>query len=143
MDKTLNCAQYTGVIPDDLWDSIEPFIEDAARYSHGEFSAESIRERIRKGEQQVWVVSSLGTIVFSWVTEIRTQNDRRIVIVYSASGQMKYGWEFWPYMSQWMKGNQIVEAEVYCRPSMGRLLRRRGLKTRYEVLTILPDGGSG
>jgi len=141
MDEAITCKQYTGEISDDLWEKIEPLIADAAEYSRGEFTPATTRLQLFQQLQQLWVVTRNEEIAFVWVTEIRQQTARRIVVVYAAAGKMTYGWEFWPHMSQWMRGNNIQEAEVYCRPAMARLLRRRGLKTRYEVLTIDPDGG--
>jgi len=141
MDKTIECKQYAEEISDELWRECEPLIANAARYANWEFTTDSVRERLASGEQQLWVVSCNGDIKFVWVTEICVQVNRKLVIVYSAAGEMEYGWKFWEYMSHWMLGNGIDEAEVYCRPSMARLLRRRGLKTRYEVLTIKPFGG--
>jgi hypothetical protein len=81
-----------------------------------------------------------GDVKFVWITEILQQTGRKVVVVMAASGKMHYGWKFWPWMSEWMLGNGIDEAEVYCRPSMARLLRQHGLKTLYEVLTIKPMG---
>ena len=141
MDETIICKQYVGEIPSVIWDEIRPFIQEAAQYAEWEFTVASTKEAIRKGLQQVWTVRSNGDIKFVWVTEIVEQAERKAVIVFAAAGIQKYGWEFWNYMSTWMKGNGIEEAEVFCRPSMARLLRRKGLKTRYEVLTIKPFGG--
>lgn len=141
MDEIITCTQFVGDIPDDAWEEIRPFIQDAAEYAEWEFTSDSTREHIRTGMQQVWLVRSNGVLKFVWVTEIVTQAKRKAVVVFAAAGESSYGWYFWNYMSNWMEGNEIQEAEVFCRPSMARLLRKRGLKTRYEVLTIKPFGG--
>jgi|SRR5687768_4176488 len=142
MDEVITCKQLVGDIPQKLWDEIRPFIQNAADYAEWEFTPQSTRECISQGSQQVWLVRSNEDLKFVWVTEIVEQAKRKAVIVFAAAGESRYGWEFWNYMSAWMEGNKIEEAEVYCRPSMARLLRKRGLKTRYEVLTIKPYGGT-
>lgn len=138
MAQAIDCKQYSGTIPPEVWAEVRPFVAEAAAYAHWEFLPEDVLESLWKNEQQVWVVRKEGKIVFVWATEILQQSGRKIVIVTSASGEMEHGWSFWPWMSQWMIGNEITEAEVYCRPSMARLLRSYGLKTKYEVLSITP-----
>ena len=142
MDEIITCKQLVGNIPDAIWEEIKPFILNAAEYAEWEFTPESTREWIRKEMQQVWIVRANGQVKFVWVTEIVVQAYRKAVIVFAAAGESRYGWDFWNYMSNWMEGNDILEAEVYCRPSMARLLRKKGLRTRYEVLTIKPFGGT-
>ena len=142
MDKVvedITCKQYTSDITEEIWKEVLPFVEDAAQYSHWEFKARNVLQGLIEGLVQLWTVRDHGELKFVWVTEIQTQvSSKRVVLVTAAAGESKYGWKFWPWMSQWMIGNGIEEAEVYCRPSMARLLRRKGLKTRYEVLTIPP-----
>jgi|SRR5687768_5904848 len=140
MDETVTCTQYTQNISLKIWAEILPLVADAAQYAHNEFSPMDVWKAIRRGDQQAWVVRKGHLTKFVWVTEILQQTNRKVVVVMAAAGEMEYGWEFWPWMSQWMIGNGIDEAEVCCRPSMARLLRKRGLKTLYEVLTIKPVG---
>ena len=142
MDEVITCKQLVGDISDELWEEIRPFIQEAADYAEWEFTPASTREHIRTEMQQVWLVRSNGELKFVWVTEIVMQAARKAVIVFAAAGESRYGWDFWNYMSNWMEGNEIQEAEVYCRPAMARLLKKKGLKTRYEVLTIKPFGGT-
>lgn len=142
MDKTISCEQFAGRIPDRLWEKCEPLVEDAAKFACYAYTPQTVREAITRGDQQLWCVFRGTELKFIWVTEIMQEASRKMVVVYAAAGEMQYGWEFWPYMSRWMEGNKISEAEVYCRPSMARLLRRKGLKTRFEVLTIPPFGGT-
>lgn len=140
MDEVIECRQYAGSLPWDLWDDVKPLIDEAAQYARLEFTSDDVYSAVVEGKQQLWVVAVNNEIKFVWVTEIKQQSFRRICLVFAAAGTMKYGLDFWPYMSTWMKGNDIDEAEVYCRPSMSRLLKRHGLKARYEVLCINPAG---
>jgi hypothetical protein len=140
MDETIECKQYTCDLPLSVWNEAEPLIVDAAQYARFEFTSDGVFRDIAEGKQQLWTVIVNGAIKFVWVTEIQQQSGRRICLVFAAAGVMKYGLDFWPYMSTWMRGNDIDEAEVYCRPSMSRLLKKHGLKTRYEVLCINPAG---
>lgn len=138
MDEVIDCKQYTTDVTPELWKELEPLVTDAARYAHWEFMAEDVLEALKDGRQQIWVVRADGKVKFTWVTEILQQSGRRVVVVFAAAGESAYGWQFWPWMSQWMIGNNITEAEVFCRPSMARLLRRFGLETRFEVMRIEP-----
>lgn len=140
MDEVIDCWQHTKNLHPDTWNEAAPLIEEAAKYAHWEFTTQSVLESVLRGDQQLWTVYAGKELKFVWVTEIVQQADRRAVIVFAAAGEMDYGWKCWPWMSQWMRGNSISEAEVFCRPSMARLLKQRGLKTRYEVLTIEPVG---
>lgn len=141
MDKVIECKQYTTDLPMEVWREAVPLVANAARYSRWEFLLEDVFEAIMEGRQQLWTVYVNDNLKFIWVTEILQQSGRKICTVFAAAGEMEYGWEFWPWMSNWMRMNEIVEAEVYCRPSMSRLLQRYGLKVRYEILSICPLEG--
>ena len=140
MDETLEGKQEANGLRGDGGLKAAPLIEEAAEYAHREFTLADVLQNICEGKQQLWVVSEHEEIKFVWVTQIIKQTERTICLVFAAAGEMKYGWDFWPWMSQWMIGNNIDEAEVYCRPSMARLLRSHGLKTMFEVLSIKPEG---
>lgn len=138
MEQIISCDYYSTDISPEVWQEIRPFIEQAARYAHWEFTPEDTLEALADDSQQAWVVRADGDLKFVWITEVLQQSGRKIVIVLAAAGEMKYGWVQWPWMSQWMIGNDITEAEVFCRPSVARLLKRYGLKPKYEVLSIEP-----
>jgi len=135
----LKCNFYNAKVPMGTWQHTYPFIKEAAEYS-GEYTAEEILQYVEKGQQELWVVSKNGTIVWTWVTEVQKRNGRQIVQVVSAGGRdLEAGWYFWPLMSNWMKGLGIEKAEVWCRPPMAKLLKKYGLKTQFEVLEIMPE----
>ena len=138
MDETVTCKYYSKDFPVELWEEVRPYIASAAEYAQYEFLPEDILEGLHSGSYHIWLVYKDKELKFVWTTEVLQQSARKVVVVLSAGGQIDYGWHFWPWMSQWMIGNKIDEAEVYCRPSMSRLLQKFGLKVRYEVLTIKP-----
>ena len=140
MAEHLDCFFYNAKVPMETWQYAYPFIKEAAAFSDGEYTANDILSFVEKGQQELWVVKKEEQVVWTWVTEVQNRNGRQIVQVVSAGGSdLEAGWYFWPLMSSWMKGLGIEKAEVWCRPSMARLLKKRGLKTKFEVLDIMPE----
>lgn len=140
MEQALRCLYFDGKLSMEAYAQSYQFLKASTEYSDGELSPEQLLDLVQKGGAQLWMVQKGDEAIWVWITEIQERNGRKIAQVVAAGGHdLEAGWYFWPLMSKWMKGLDIQKAEVWCRPSMARLLKKRGLRTKYEVLDIEPE----
>jgi hypothetical protein len=140
-EDKLNCTFHNDKVPMETWRQVFPFIREAAEFSNDGFSPIETLSFIETGRQELWVIWRRDTVVWTWITEIIETNHRKVCQVVAAGGtDHEAGWYFWPLMSHWLKGMNIKTAEVWCRPSVARLLKKKApFRTKYEVLTIEPE----
>ena len=140
MEQEVRCLYFDGKLSMDAYAQAYQFLKSAAKHSEDGITPELLLELVQKGNAQLWMVQKEDEAVWVWVTEVQERNGRKIAQVVAAGGHdLEAGWFFWPLMSKWMRSLEIEKAEVWCRPSMARLLKKRGLRTKFEVLDIMPE----
>lgn len=130
-------TQYADESVKTVWLRCLPFVVELAKVSSDDFIPMDVFDNVKAGLMQLWVVSEEEVVQDIWITQINLQGETRNCIVYGLAGNsVNSGWDFLPLCKDWLIANEIQELQAFCRPSAARLFRRRGFKTKYEMLTL-------
>ncbi len=80
---------------DQIWGAVSGFLRPAVDRSHGRWSMPSLKEAIREGKQQLWIVyEGDNPITGVATTEIQDYPNRRMLAIQYLGGEDLDGWAF-------------------------------------------------
>ena len=130
---------YTPVeLLDDIWPSVEGYIDAALIHSIGEYISSDIYDLIKSGDMQLWCVGNGEEIIAAYTTQFRSYPQRKILLVHTIGGTrfFKWGRLMEQELYRFARLQNCSHLEVYGRKGWSRLLgRQANFKQQYVVLT--------
>lgn len=120
---------------DTFWQEVEPFINKALEYNHGEFTTEDIYGWLKNQKMQLWVVHENG-IQAAAVTEVVIYPRKKIVRILALAGN---GFDEWSDDLQalfefWGKKLDADGIEIIGRRGWIKKLEKYGYSEAHTVL---------
>ena len=78
---------------DTCWDKIEHFVEKAAKYTFGRYTAGNIHDLIVDGEHQLWVAFDEGIFKGIVTTQVVTYPQRKLLSMHFCGGTQLKEWK--------------------------------------------------
>jgi hypothetical protein len=133
----MNQVQY--VAPNfinQVWDSVEPFISAALKYSSGEYTAEQLKVYLVQGQQSLYIaINEQGKIFGAAVVEFANYPNDRIAFITAIGGNMIMNKELWDQFVNGLVQNGSTKIRGAVRDSMARLLRKAfNFEHRYTIV---------
>jgi hypothetical protein len=124
----INKEDYTKVFP-----RIESYLEKAAEYTYGRFSANDIKTRLLTCNQQLWVAFE-NEIVYGFViTEVVNYPQMNVLVMHFTSGKELPKWknEMLNGLRSFAKFSFCKVIESYGRPGWARVFKNDGYKQPF------------
>ena len=130
-------SYYTGSSIVDVWPSLLPFVEEAAKYGNEEFQAIDVFSQVYEKEMQAWVVSIGAQVRLVAITQVYNVPRKRICNIYAVAG-IGLSWvlrEWLGTCKEWLRQNEIDEIQATCRDRMVAKLLRMGFRKKANVVS--------
>jgi hypothetical protein len=124
----INKEDYTKVFP-----TIDSYLEKAAKYTYGRFSANDIKNELLIKQQQLWIAfDEIDTYGFV-VTEIIQYPKMRVLIMHFTAGKDLVKWKdaMLVDLQDFAKFNDCKIIESYGRPGWAKVFKNDGYKQQF------------
>tara|TARA_R110000868_G_scaffold127996_1_gene335926 strand:- start:212 stop:628 length:417 start_codon:yes stop_codon:yes gene_type:complete len=124
----VNKEDYTKVFP-----KIELYLEKAAQYTYGRFSANDIKNELLTKQQQLWIafdnVDNYGFVV----TEVIQYPKMKVLIMHFTAGKELVKWKdaMLSNLQNFAKFNDCKIIESYGRPGWAKVFKSDGYKQQF------------
>lgn len=125
---------------DAVWHQLGPLIERALEHGQGDETDESIvRQQLKKGDSQLWVVTNEGQIEAATVVSVMDSPKTRKLSIEILAGEKMSAWVelLEDVMLRFKKelGASCIEAS--CRPGLAKQLRERGWTQKAVIMELV------
>jgi hypothetical protein len=117
---------------DQVWADIESYIEGAAKYTHGRYTADDIRQTFKKGGQQLWIAYD-DKIYGAVITEIIQYPQMRALIMHFTGGIELPKWkdEMLSVLRSFAKDANCQTIESFGRTGWKKVFSKDGFKSKF------------
>ena len=123
-----------------VWPRIEKYMEKAAKYTYGRFTANDIKnEAIKRFKvQQLWIAFEDDIIYGAYVTEIVQYPQIKTCVIHFLGGKefKKWGWIGLKVLQAFAKDNDCDVMESYGRPGWEKIWKNNGYKERFTFYEL-------
>lgn len=118
-----------------IWPKAKDLIADSLKRSNSDFTADRIKEKIDRGDAQLWIIFN-DKILAVGTTELATlENGRKLCVVSTLAGEDMALWDhLWEQFEQLAREQRCNGIQVVGRVGWFRYLRDRGFKQPWVVL---------
>ncbi len=95
VDEKVTISAVPAEMLDQIWDTVSGFLSPAVDRSHGRWSMPSLKEAVREGKQQLWIVyQGNNPIKGVATTEIQDYPNKRMLAIQYLGGEDLDKWAF-------------------------------------------------
>jgi hypothetical protein len=116
------------------WPQVQPYMEGAAEYTYGRYTAEDIKQGILTKPQQLWIAFDADNkILGAVVTEIVVYPRLRSLVMHFTGGVDLKSWkpDMLSMLQRFAKENGCDVIESYGREGWGKVFKNDGFKSRF------------
>jgi hypothetical protein len=126
---------------DQVWTDIESYIEGAAKYTHGRYTADDIRQTFKKGGQQLWIAYD-DKIYGAVITEIIQYPQMRALIMHFTGGIELSKWknEMLSVLRSFAKDANCQTIESFGRTGWKKVFSKDGFKSKFMFYELPIEG---
>jgi hypothetical protein len=118
-----------------VWPAVAGFIEDALKYSAGEYNADQLKVMILRGEQVLLVAVEENTIKGAATVQFIDYPNYRVAYVTSIGGRLIASKDMFEELADWCKFNGASKIQGAARDSIERLWKRLfKFERRYVIV---------
>jgi cobalamin biosynthesis Co2+ chelatase CbiK len=117
---------------DIVWKDIKEYMEGAAKYTHGRFTANDIYNELSKGNQQLWIAYD-DKVYGAVITEIIAYPQMKTLIMHFTGGVELPKWkdEMLAILRKFAKDHQCKVIESYGRSGWKRIFKNDGFNSKF------------
>jgi hypothetical protein len=126
---------------DQVWADIESYIEGAAKYTHGRYTADDIRQTFKEGGQQLWIAYD-DKIYGAVITEIVEYPQMRALIMHFTGGIELPKWkdEMLSVLRSFAKDANCKTIESFGRTGWKKVFSKDGFKSKFMFYELSIEG---
>jgi hypothetical protein len=126
---------------DQVWADIESYIEGAAKYTHGRYTADDIRQTFKEGGQQLWIAYD-DKIYGAVITEIMEYPQMRALVMHFTGGIQLPKWknEMLSVLRSFAKDNNCQTIESFGRTGWKKVFSKDGFKSKFMFYELSVEG---
>jgi hypothetical protein len=126
---------------DQVWADIESYIEGAAKYTHGRYTADDIRQTFKEGGQQLWIAYD-DKIYGAVITEIVEYPQMRALIMHFTGGIELPKWkdEMLSVLRSFAKDANCKTIESFGRTGWKKVFSKDGFKSKFMFYELPIEG---
>ena len=126
---------------DQVWADIETYIEGAAKYTHGRYTADDIRQTFKEGGQQLWIAYD-DKIYGAVITEIMEYPQMRALVMHFTGGIELPKWkdEMLSVLRSFAKDANCKTIESFGRTGWKKVFSKDGFKSKFMFYELPIEG---
>jgi hypothetical protein len=126
---------------DQVWADIESYIEGAAKYTHGRYTADDIRQTFKEGGQQLWIAYD-DKIYGAVITEIVEYPQMRALVMHFTGGIELPKWkdEMLSVLRSFAKDTNCKTIESFGRTGWKKVFSKDGFKSKFMFYELPIEG---
>lgn len=134
----------TAVLPQDydaIWHLIHEYMIGAAKYTHGRFEVEDIRERLNNPMQQLWIAYD-DKVYGAVITEIISYPRMKSLVMHFTGGIELSKWknEMLAVLREFAKDNKCDVIESYGRRGWEKVFKNDGFSSKFMFYELPVEG---
>ena len=126
---------------DQVWADIESYIEGAAKYTHGRYTADDIRQTFKEGGQQLWIAYD-DKIYGAVITEIMEYPQMRALVMHFTGGIELPKWKdaMLSVLRSFAKDTSCKTIESFGRTGWKKVFSKDGFKSKFMFYELPIEG---
>ena len=134
----------TAVLPEDydaIWGYIHEYMVGAAKYTHGRFEVEDIRQGLN-GNQQLWIAYQDGIVYGAVITEIIVYPRIKSLVMHFTGGIELPKWkdDMLALLRRFARDNGCKTIESFGRTGWKRVFKNDGFKSKFMFYELPVEG---
>tara|TARA_R110000751_G_scaffold281582_1_gene384188 strand:+ start:989 stop:1405 length:417 start_codon:yes stop_codon:yes gene_type:complete len=116
-----------------IWSKVQSYMERAAKYTYGRYTAEDIKSELLTKDQQLWIAFEEDDIYGAYVTEIVQYPRLKTCVIHFLGGKQfkKWGWLGLEILQKFAREHKCDVMESYGRPGWEKIWKNDGYKERF------------
>ncbi len=127
---------------ENVWPSIEAYLDGAATYTYGRFTVADIKNGIMTTPQQLWIAFDGDDVYGAVVTEVCVYPQMSTLIMHFTGGKQLPKWktEMLELLQRFAKDNGCTTIESYGRRGWEKVFKNDGFKSRFMFYELPVEG---
>ena len=123
---------------DTCWTKIEPFIEKAAEYTYGRYSASNLYDMVKDDDHQLWVAYDGGDFKGIVLTNVMNYPQRRVLCMGFCGGIELKDWKtpMLNLLKRYAKDMGCDSIEAFGRPGWANVFKKDGYQTKWITFEL-------
>jgi hypothetical protein len=116
-----------------VFDKLEDFLEKAAKYTHGRFGANHIKDDLLLKDQQLWIAFDKIDVYGFVVTEVIQYPKVKALLMHFTAGKELFKWKnkMLTDIKEFAKFQKCKTIESYGRPGWAKVFKDDGYKQQF------------
>ena len=136
---------YSAVMPEHyelVWNKISDYMEGAAKYTHGRYSAQDIKEGLYKNSWQLWIAYDDNKIYGAVITEVIKYPRLNALIMHFTGGIKLKLWkdDMLSLLRGFASANQCKTIESHGRVGWKKVFENDGFKSKFMFYELPVEG---
>ena len=134
MEVSMVPAEYVNT----CWEKIEPFVEKAAEYTYGRYSASNLYDMVKDGDHQLWVAYDGDDFKGIVLTNVMNYPQRRVLCMGFCGGIELKGWKtpMLDLLKRYAKDMGCDSIEAFGRPGWANVFKNDGYQTKWITFEL-------
>lgn len=134
MEVSMVPAEYV----DTCWAKIEPFVEKAAGYTYGRYSASNLYDMVKDGDYQLWVAYDGNDFKGTVLTNVMNYPQRRVLCMGFCGGIELKDWKtpMLDLLKRYAKDMECDSIEAFGRPGWANVFKNDGYQTKWITFEL-------
>jgi hypothetical protein len=126
---------------DQCWPKIEDYIQKAAEYTYGRFTAGNIYDLVAEGDYQLWVAMNHQSIIGAVVTSVVTYPQRKLLCMQFCGGEDLKDWKdpMLALLRRFAKDVGCDGIESTARPGWAKIFKNDGFAAHWVTFELPLD----
>jgi len=124
---------------DNVWPSIEKYMEGVAAYTYGRFNAEDIKYHLMTKPQQLWIAFDDDNEIFgAVVTEVNVYPQMNALVMHFTGGKKLLRWKdpMLELLQRFARENGCSIIESYGRPGWEKIFKKDGYRSQFNFYEL-------
>lgn len=128
---------------DEVWHLIDKYVDGAAKYTHGRYTSDDIRQRFKNGGQQLWVAYDDKVYGFV-ITEVMKYPQMVALVMHFTGGTELPKWknEMLSVLQSFAKDAGCQTIESFGRTGWKKVFNKDGFKSKFMFYELPVKGKS-
>ena len=123
---------------DTCWNKITDFIEKAAEYTYGRYSADNLYDMVKEGEHQLWVAYEDSEFKGTVLTNVMNYPKRKVLCMGFCGGEKLEEWKdpMLELLRRFAKDMGCDSIEAFGRPGWAKVFKDDGYQAKWVTFEL-------
>jgi len=123
---------------DTCWSKIESFVDKAAEYTYGRYSADNLYDMVKDGEHQLWVAYEGKDFKGTVLTNVMNYPKRKVLCMGFCGGEELEVWKdpMLSLLKRFAKDMGCDSIEAFGRPGWAKIFKDDGYQAKWVTFEL-------